>query len=244
MRRMTPEKITLQLRAVLQKQSFGSPVAYIYDPLDYAWPVHAEYLRRFGSGRREVVLLGMNPGPWGMVQTGIPFGDVSMVSGWLGLTGKIEAPGRIHPKRPVHGFSCGRKEISGSRLWGWARQTFETPERFFRHFFVLNYCPLCFFESDGKNRTPDKLPAGEREPLFAACDAAVRAMAEHLSPVLVIGIGRFAESRARAALDGLPIRVGCVTHPSGANPRAGRDWGGQMNATLRALGVHPYAPGR
>jgi single-strand selective monofunctional uracil DNA glycosylase len=234
---MLPEKIMLQLRDGLRRQWFSLPVAYVYDPLDYAWPVHAEYLRRFGSGNREVFLLGMNPGPWGMVQTGVPFGDVSMVSGWLGLVGKIGAPEQIHPKRPVQGFACPRREISGSRLWGWARQTFVTPERFFRRFFVLNYCPLCFFESDGKNRTPDKLPPGEREPLFAECDAAVRAMAECLNPRLVIGIGRFAESRARAALEDFPVQVGCVTHPSGANPRAGRNWAGQMDAALRAFGV-------
>jgi len=240
---MMPEKIMLQLRAGLRKQRFGPPVTHVYDPLDYAWPVHADYLKRFGSGNREVLLLGMNPGPWGMVQTGVPFGDVAMVSGWLGLMGKIGAPVRIHPQRPVHGFSCRRGEISGSRLWGWARQTFNTPERFFQRFFVLNYCPLCFFQSDGKNRTPDKLPACEREPLFSACDAALRAMAEFLRPGLVIGIGRFAESRARAALDGLPVRIGSVTHPSGANPRAGRNWAGQMNAVLRMLGVHLDAQG-
>jgi single-strand selective monofunctional uracil DNA glycosylase len=236
---MTLDKIALQLRHELRKQKFGPPVAYIYNPLEFAWTPHAEYLRRFGRGRREILLLGMNPGPWGMVQTGVPFGDVKIVSGWLGITGNVAPPDAVHPKRPVQGFSCRRSEISGSRLWGWARHTFETPDRFFERFFVVNYCPLCFFEADGKNRTPDRLPSTERERLFAVCDEAVRAVADCMKPKLVIGIGNFAESRAREALAGNPVIIARATHPSGANPRASRDWGGQMNATLRDLGVLP-----
>jgi single-strand selective monofunctional uracil DNA glycosylase len=173
-----------------------------------------------------------------MVQTGIPFGDVKVVSGWLGIRGDVTGPRSCHPRRPVQGFACPRSEISGSRLWGWARRRFGTPERFFARFFVANYCPLCFFDAEGKNCTPDRLPAAEREPLFAACDRAVRALAECLQPRLVIGVGRFAEARARAALAGMPVAVACALHPSGANPRASRDWAGQMDATLRALGVN------
>ncbi|MBZ5495356.1 MAG: single-stranded DNA-binding protein [Acidobacteriia bacterium] len=229
--------IALRLRSDLRHQKFGPPIAWVYNPVEYSWPTHAEYLRRFGRGRREIVLVGMNPGPWGMVQTGVPFGDVEMVSNWLGITGRVGKPRSEHPRRPVEGFLCHRSEISGRRLWGWARDTYGTPGRFFARFFVMNYCPLCFFEADGTNRTPDRLPTGERASLFAACDDALRALTRCLRPRLVIGIGRFAESRARAALSGMPVVVAGALHPSGANPRASRDWGGQMNATLRALGA-------
>jgi single-strand selective monofunctional uracil DNA glycosylase len=234
---MRLDQIALELRTDLQGREFGSPIAYVYNPLAYAWPVHVEYLRRYGQNRREIMLVGMNPGPWGMVQTGVPFGDVAMVRDWLGISGRVDRPEIEHPRRKVEGFSCRRREISGHRLWGWARDTFHTPRRFFSQFFVVNYCPLCFFETAGANRTPDRLAAEERESLYAACDHALRATVECLQPRLVVGIGRFAEKRAREALAGLPVVVATALHPSGANPRASRDWGGQMSATLRALGV-------
>jgi single-strand selective monofunctional uracil DNA glycosylase len=235
---MKLDQIALKLRNDLQAQRFGAPIAYVYNPLEYAWPVHAEYLRRYGQDRREIILVGMNPGPWGMVQTGVPFGDVAMVREWLGITGTVTSPEIVHPKRKVEGFACHRREISGHRLWGWARDAFVTPRRFFSQFFVVNYCPLCFFEEAGTNRTPDRLAADEREPLFEACDRALRATVENLQPWLVVGIGRFAEKRAQEALAGMPVVVATALHPSGANPRASRDWGGQMSATLAALGVH------
>lgn len=215
---------------------FDPPVAYVYDPLDYAWAPHREYLRRYGAGPKEVVLLGMNPGPFGMAQTGVPFGDVVMVRDWLGIEGPVGRPPREHPKRPVLGFACRRREVSGQRLWGWARERFGSPEAFFARFFVLNYCPLCFLEASGRNRTPDRLPAAERAPLFRACDAALRRAVQALGPWVVLGVGRFAAVRAAEALAGLRVAVGSVPHPSPASPLANRGWARHMDAALAALG--------
>ena len=100
------------------------------------------------------------------------------------------------------GFDCRRAEVSGTRLWGWARDRFGTPERSFERFFVANYCPLAFMESSGANRTPDKLPAAEQQALFSACDEALRDVVRLLRPRIVVGVGGFAERRARAALAG------------------------------------------
>ena len=58
----------------------------------------------------------MNPGPWGMVQTGVPFGEVSLVREWLGIDATIRRPKVLHPDRPVEGFLCQRREVSGSRF--------------------------------------------------------------------------------------------------------------------------------
>jgi single-strand selective monofunctional uracil DNA glycosylase len=122
-------------------------------------------------------------------------------------------------------------------LWGWARDTFRTPARFFSRFFVINYCPLCFLEGSGRNRTPDKLPAAERGALFAVCDRALRRTVEELRPRLVIGIGVFAEKRSRAALEGFEVAVGRISHPSPANPRANQNWAARVVAELAACGV-------
>ncbi len=179
----------------------------------------------------------MNPGPWGMAQTGVPFGEVSIVREWLQIDGDVDKPAVEHPKRPIQGLACPRSEVSGARLWGWARDTFGTPARFFARFFIANYCPLCFMEESGRNRTPDKLPAAEREPLLAACDRALRKTVEYLKPAHVIGIGTFAESRAREALDDMGVQIGRILHPSPASPQANKDWAGTATMQLQALGI-------
>ncbi len=216
---------------------FAAPVTACYNPLDYAWPPHEAYLRRYGVASREVLLLGMNPGPFGMAQTGIPFGDVTMVQDWLGIEAPVAKPAYEHPKRPVEGFACRHREVSGTRLWGWARERWGAPECFFARFFVANYCPLVFVEASGKNRTPDKLPAGEREALFAACDRALRHTVAILAPRYAIGIGDFAFKRLQHALDGVAVTLGSLPHPSPANPQANRGWAALADARLAELGI-------
>ena len=219
---------------------FASPVAHVYRPLEYAGEAHAEYLRRYGNLSAGVLLLGMNPGPWGMCQTGIPFGDVGMVRDWLGIRDGVEKPHSEHIARPILGFDCKRSEVSGTRLWGWARDKYGSPEAFFRQFFVWNYCPLAFLEDSGRNRTPDKLPKGERESLFSACDEALQDVVAVLDTSKVIGVGRFAEARARQAGLGDHVEVSNAPHPSPANPAANRDWAGRFgDALVRAGGACP-----
>jgi single-strand selective monofunctional uracil DNA glycosylase len=179
----------------------------------------------------------MNPGPFGMAQTGVPFGDVGMVRGWLGIEAPVGHPAREHPKRPVAGFHCPRGEVSGQRLWGWARNAFATPQRFFEKFFVANYCPLAFIEASGRNRTPDKLPRSESAALFAACDTALRRTIERMQPEYVVGIGRFAADRASIALKGSEAKIGVMPHPSPASPAANRGWAAQATRALKALGI-------
>lgn len=216
---------------------FGAPVTHVYNPLDYAANAHAAYIRQFAGSRKRVVFLGMNPGPFGMSQTGVPFGEVTLVRDWLGIEEPRGRPPREHPKRPIQGFACMRSEVSGQRLWGTIRDHFGTPQRFFARHYVANYCPLVFMEASGRNRTPDKLPSREREPLFAACDAHLARLVDILEPAWVIGIGAFAEKRAREVLGSDGPRIASVLHPSPANPRANRDWGGEVRKQIASLGL-------
>jgi len=217
--------------------AFAEPVAYVYNPLDYARTLHEAYLGRFGQGPKEVILLGMNPGPFGMAQTGIPFGDVSVVRDFLGLEGEVGRPEVEHPKRKVEGMACARSEVSGTRLWGWAKGDFGTAKNFFKRFFVANYCPLVFMEASARNLTPDKLPRLEQGALFAACDEALRHMVEVLRPRFVVGVGVFAAERARLALAGVPTTIGTILHPSPASPMANRGWAAQARQQLAELGI-------
>ena len=170
-----------------------TPVTHVYNPLEYARRAHNAYIRSYGDELKRVVFLGMNPGPFGMAQTGVPFGDIAYVRDWLGIDEPVGHPAIEHPKRPVQGFDCPRSEVSGSRLWGAIAEHYGRPERFFKSRFIANYCPLVFIESSGRNRTPDKLPASERGPLFSSCDAYLRRLVEIFEAEWVIGIGAFAE---------------------------------------------------
>ena len=226
-----------RLRDEVGKLRFSSPVSHVYNPLDYAWPAHEEYLLRYGCGRKRVLFLGMNPGPFGMVQTGIPFGEIAAVRDWLGIRAPIGRPGNEHPKRPVTGYACARSEVSGRRMWGLFRQRFGAPETFFRDHWVANYCPLAFLESTGRNRTPDKLLPAERAAVFAPCDEHVRETARALEPDWVIGVGDFAAKRAEQALAGFDLRIARILHPSPANPVANLDWANTATTQLQALGL-------
>jgi single-strand selective monofunctional uracil DNA glycosylase len=216
---------------------FAAPVTHVYDPTVYARRPHARFLRRYATGPKRVVFLGMNPGPFGMAQTGVPFGDVGFVRDWLGIEAPVGRPTREHPRRPVQGFACPRGEVSGQRLWGAIAERYGKPDRFFRHAFVANYCPLVFLEASGRNRTPDHLRPAERRPLFTACDRHLRHVAALLEPEWVVGIGRFAEERAREALAGSGIQVGGILHPSPASPAANRGWARTVVRQLAELGV-------
>ncbi|HPT49753.1 MAG TPA: single-stranded DNA-binding protein [Accumulibacter sp.] len=224
------------LSAALATQRFAPPVSHVYDPLSYAWEAHAAYLRRYGAGQRRVVFLGMNPGPFGMVQCGVPFGEVATVRDWLGIACEVGKPALENPRRPVEGFACTRSEVSGRRLWGLFRERFGNPAAFFAEHFVANYCPLAFFDH-GRNLTPDKLPATETVPLQAACDAHLRALVAALQPEWLIGVGAFAEARAAQALAGTGIKIGRILHPSPASPAANRGWGEAATRQLQALRV-------
>ena len=227
-----------ELASTVDRLEFGPPVAHVYNPLIYARGAHHAYLRVAGSATGRVLLLGMNPGPWGMTQTGVPFGEVAHVRDWLGIAAGVEPPADQHAKRPILGFDCRRSEVSGRRVWGWAERRFGSREAFFSRFLIWNYCPLAFLGETGANLTPDRLPAREKAPLlFAACDRSLRRAAEALEPRLVVGIGAFAEGRARRALDGLEMPIGRMLHPSPASPAANRGWEEQAERDLRGLGV-------
>ena len=221
----------------MDELGFGAPVAHVYNPWRYAWDLHAAFVERFVGGPRLVLFLGMNPGPWGMGQTGVPFGEVAAVRDWMGLRAEVGQPRDQHPKRPVQGLDCPRSEVSGRRLWGWVAERFGTPEAFLDQAFVLNHCPLLFLGSTGRNLTPDKLAVEERTPLLRLCDEALSDTVEILEAEWVVGVGAYAEARAAEALPGRSVRLGRILHPSPASPAANRGWAPQAEAQLRAQGI-------
>ena len=230
---------TRRLADDLRDLEFSPPVAYVYRTLDYTWSAQEEYLKRYGKGRKRVVFLGMNPGPFGMAQTGVPFGEVAAVRDWMGIETPIGKPALEHPKRPIEGFECKRSEVSGRRLWGLFSERFGTADAFFKDHFVLNFCPLVWMSGTGANLTPDKLSASEMAPVEQACAKHLQEVLALLKPAFLIGVGAFAEERLRRAAEacGSSGVVGRVLHPSPASPAANRGWSEAASRQLAELGV-------
>lgn len=220
----------------------------VYNPLRYAWEPHAQYIKWYAETPARVLFLGMNPGPWGMAQTGVPFGEVNAVTEWLHISAPVLSPPREHPKRPIRGYACPRSEVSGRRLWGFFAERFAEPRDFFSQHFVANYCPLVFMEESGKNIPPDKMDKEYRRSLFELCDTHLQHLIEVLQPSFLIGIGKFAEARLRATVSSYfdparadAVRIGSILHPSPANPQANRGWSARAASQLEALGIWPAA---
>jgi single-strand selective monofunctional uracil DNA glycosylase len=250
---------TERLNRSLGQLDFRPPVDTIYNPLVYAGDRYTEYITRYGRGEKHALLVGMNPGPWGMAQTGVPFGEVSAVKDWLGIEGPVDKPEGEIPGRPVTGFDCHRSEVSGRRVWGLMRERYGTPERFFDDHLVLNYCPLLFYSVEGKNITPDRLKKEDRLRLFRHCDDYLITCIGLYAPRYLVGFGNFAAGRLDEVLEevrGKPearrnaeapwnpkgadpgdIEVVTLLHPSPANPRANRGWAEQAEKILIDSGV-------
>jgi single-strand selective monofunctional uracil DNA glycosylase len=227
-----------KLTAALAPLKFPAPVAAVYNPLDYARANWEHYLETWLASPREVLLLGMNPGPFGMAQTGVPFGDPTAVRELLGISGPVGRPAQEHPKRPVEGFALKRQEVSGTRLWGWAAARDGGIEAFFRRFGVINYCPLLFLAESGRNLTPEVLPSTAMAPVEAACDEFLASAITFLDPRWLVGVGAFAEKVLRRVAADQPQRqVARILHPSPASPAANRDWAGTVTRQLAELGI-------
>ena len=233
----------MQLRdecnALLSLFDTSDVVAHATNPLDYAWVLHEQYLRKWGGRGATTLMLGMNPGPYGMAQSGVPFGATHCVRDFLQIEHvDLVTPKNAHPKRPIQGLMLERQEVSGTRIWSLFEEMYHTPEACFAEIFVLNHCPLLLLGQRGQNITPEVLSKSLIEPLMQACDAHLSDVVDLLQIERIIGIGKYAERRALHVMnakhgcgkrkDGTPVRIQTVWHPSPASPRAnrnnGEDW--------------------
>lgn len=227
---MLPEiqSATRELIDTLTPLTFSEPVSHVYNPLDYAWESHSIYLERFASQPKRVLFLGMNPGPWGMAQTGVPFGEIASVRDWMKIEATVQRPSLEHPKRPIEGFDCQRSEVSGKRLWGLFAERYPNASDFFAEHFVANFCPLVWMADSGRNLTPDKLSKAELAPVEEACRDYLATLIRHLQPHYLIGVGAFAEKQliktVREKLKLEDYTIGKILHPSPASPAANRGW--------------------
>lgn len=221
-------RIELELCAQLSALKFSHPVEFVYSPINYAFNLHAQFVRKFANTTKKVIFLGMNPGPWGMSQTGVPFGEVSVVRDWLAISGPVSKPIKEHPSRLVSGLECHRSEVSGKRFWGLFQELCgSNPHVFFQHCFIYNQCPIALMSVSGKNITPAELKASESKTLLAICDRALSKVLQLLQVETVVAIGKFAEKRANIAVRDAnlkSIQVVSIPHPSPRNASCSSNW--------------------
>ncbi len=220
----------------LQDRAWQAPVHLVYNPLDYAKDPALAYHRRYVRARSGFLWMGMNPGPFGMVQTGVPFGARETVQEHLGITGAVNRPAREHPRRPIRGFAETREEVSGRRLWTFVAETWGSVDRFAQAHALVNYCPLAFLNERGANIPLPGLAAADRRAVYARCDESLRQTLHILQPRYCVAIGRVAES-ALARVEAPHIVL--LPHPSPASPQANRDWSGLARSALSAAGLLP-----
>lgn len=208
-----------------------------YNPLMYAWDVHEEYLRRMGGLGAQTVMLGMNPGPHGMGQMGIPFAATSVVRELLGISDiQVNQPEIPDDRRPVIGLDYHKEEVSGTRLWGLLQKQYGDAETIASHVFLVNHCPLMLFSGPrATNITPDKIGGKTAKTLLERCDEHLTEVVSILGADRVVGVGKFAESRARAALVETSVEVAGCWHPSPASPLANRNGGADWRENVRMV---------
>ena len=231
------------LQSELETIRIESPdVGYVYNYLDYAQDPFGQYLANYLPKKRpvEALFLGMNPGPWGTAQTGVPFGDVKIVEEWLGIRGEVGKPKKMSSKRPIEGFDLERGEVSGERLWGWIEERWKSPENFFAEHFIWSHCPLMFIHTNGsRNITPDRLLKSDREAIYPACDRFLKVMLEELRPKWCVGIGRYATTSFERVLPATNLEganVVRILHPSPASPAANGGWAEKIEEQLDEAG--------
>ncbi len=201
---------------------------YVYHPLNYAWNFHKKYLELYVKKGTKALFLGMNPGPFGMAQTGIPFGEVNVVKEYLKIDEPLLALPITHPKRPIEGLLCERSEVSGRRLWSLIEKKFPLSKQFTPHLAIMNYCPVVFVDTGptGKNIIPEKIEKEVRVELEKVCDTYLDDIIDIIRPISVVGIGQYAKKKLSLSIarSKKNIYVTSIIHPSPANPQANKGW--------------------
>ena len=204
-------------------------VAHVTNPLDYAWEFHQQFIDKWSELGATTLLLGMNPGPYGMAQTGVPFGATAMARDILQIEERdVQTPLGAHPKRPIEGLTMERQEVSGTRFWSMLYDHYGSSEAIFSNIFVVNHCPLLILGETGRNVTPVDLPKSTIEPVLKACDRHLKSVVDIMEIETVIGVGNYAKKRAQSVLT--DVHIDAMWHPSPASPLANRNGGADWRA--------------
>lgn len=225
----------------LNNLNYGPNVEYIYSPLDYASNLHKVFLKKFLCTSKKVLFLGINPGPWGMCQTGIPFGEVNIVRSYLRVDGEVLTPTNCHPQRPITGLNCHRSEVSGKRLWDLFIELSEgDPYKFFKDCFIHNYFPLALMNNNAKNITPGDLKSEYQKELQEICDKSLSDILTLFHTEIIVAIGKYAEKRSNEVVKKFRltnIKVVQIPHPSPRSVGTAEKWKKETLVQLKSYNI-------
>ena len=225
--KLLSDKCTKQIPKLLKHKD----VAHVTNPLDYAWELHEQFITKWAGCGAKTLLLGMNPGPYGMAQTGVPFGATKMATDVLGMEPvELQTPSGAHPKRPIQGPSMERQEVSGTRFWTFMVEHFGSIELTFSNIFVVNHCPLLILGETGRNITPVDIPKSIINPILDLCDQHLKSVVDIMGIERIVGVGNYAKKRAKTIVPELDIDA--MWHPSPASPLANRNGGADWRANV------------
>ncbi|XP_054745917.1 single-strand selective monofunctional uracil DNA glycosylase [Anastrepha obliqua] len=229
-----------QLNNTLQDIVRPVSITHVYNPVEYASGLHCAYLQKFLDGPKRVMFVGMNPGPNGMGQTGVPFGNILTVRNEMSLSGSVQQPPSVHVKRPVRGFECSIEEPSGVRIWSlFKKLAGGSLNTFGRQCFVHNFCPLIFYDNAGRNITPSELKGDYKEKIGKECLDVLDLELDLVKPEILVAVGLYMYgmvSRSRHAKD---LKIYKLPHPS---PRSlnNQNWPEKAEQLLLELDLVKY----
>ena len=191
----------------------------VYNPLTYARNMHLEYLKKSTGHGATILFLGMNPGPFGMMQTGVPFGAVSYVRDYLNIKNDVKEF-CLHPKHKIIGLETKRDEPSGKKLWALMQSLYPKSNELFSHITVQNYCPLAFLDDSGKNIALNNVK--NRKELESLCDNYIKDYILDNNIKVLVGVGVYAYEKLLSL--NLNLTVIKILHPSPLNPLSHKGW--------------------
>lgn len=72
--------VASSLNSNINNLKFSNPIKYIYNPTVYAYDPFKKYIEKYGSTEKHILFIGMNPGPFGMSQTGVSVNKIECTS--------------------------------------------------------------------------------------------------------------------------------------------------------------------
>ena len=202
------------LNIELDELKFFPPCFYVYNPLSYCFESFKIYFEYLNTEEEINLFFGINPGPFGMAQTGIPFGDKETVKNYLKIEPKIDIDKipKQHPKKQILGLEVKRVEKSGRIFWGVIKEFYPEKYDFFKSNFVLNFCPLCFLDEQGRNITPKVLRKEDQIALYKILEIFMLKLFKLIKIKKLIAIGDETFSYLNALNTKLKIQT--IIHPA------------------------------
>ena len=205
----------------------------VWNPQLYGLPLYRRFAtEHLPTSRGAIVALGLNPGKYGMSQTGIPFTDVTRAAR-VGIA--IEPPG-LAPASLRPFLKSYRVERSSASVYNLLDALWGGPAEGWRRLWAVAPCGLLFLEPDGTNVTPADARLARRDDVRELRLRVIRESVEAARPRGVLLLG---QDVARVAADALgDVETLVVDHPVARGPgrRGPAWWAGVVAQAVRARG--------